>query len=62
MWPLTSISARLLAQGSILFKLVEITMAAVDSQVLPLMNAISTWAECSNVNDRAIDRLAMPLK
>jgi hypothetical protein len=34
----------------------------VDSQVLEVMSAISSWAECSNVNDRAIDRLAMTLK
>ena len=47
--------ACLLAQGSSLFKLVEITMATVDSQVLQATSAISSWAECSNKNDRAID-------
>ena len=35
------------------FKLVEITMATVNPQVLPAMNAISIWAECNNM---------MPLK
>jgi hypothetical protein len=48
--------AYLLAQSSSLFQLVEITMATADSQVLQAMNAISSssWAECSNVNDRSI--------
>ena len=36
-------------------------MATVDSQVLQAMSAISSWVECSNVNDCAIDRLATPL-
>jgi hypothetical protein len=30
-------------------------MATIDSQVLRAMSAISSWAECSNVDDRAID-------
>ena len=34
-------------------------MATVDSQILQLMNAILTWAECSNVNNHTIDRLAI---
>jgi hypothetical protein len=37
-------------------------MATVDSQVLQAMSAISSWAECSNANDRAINQLATPLK
>jgi hypothetical protein len=53
---------RLLAQGSSLFKLVEIMMANVDSQVIQAMSAISSWAECSKANDRAINRLTTPLK
>ena len=53
--------AFLLAQGSSLFKLLEITMATIDSQVLRAMSAISSWAECNNTNDRAINRLATPI-
>jgi hypothetical protein len=37
-------------------------MAAVDSQVLQAISAISSWEECSNTNYREIDRLAMPHK
>ena len=36
-------------------------MATIDSQVLRAMSAISSWAECSNTNDCAIDRLTTPL-
>ena len=50
--------AFLLAQGSSRFKLLEITMATIDSQVLRVMSA---WAECNNTNDCAIDRFATPL-
>jgi hypothetical protein len=50
--------ACLLAQGSSLFKIVELTMATVDSQVL---SAISSWAESTNANNHAIDQLAIPL-
>jgi hypothetical protein len=49
----------LLAQGSSLFKLIEITMATVDYQVLKAMSAISS---CSKANDRAIDRLTTLFK
>ena len=37
------------------------SLPTVDSQVLPAMNTFLIWAECSNVNNRTIDRLAMPL-
>jgi hypothetical protein len=37
-------------------------LATFDSQVLQAMSAISSWAECSKANDRAIDRLTTPLK
>jgi hypothetical protein len=36
-------------------------MATVDYKVLQAMSAISSWVDCSNANDHAIDRLAMPL-
>jgi hypothetical protein len=52
----------LLAQASSLFKLVEITMATVDSRVLEATSAISSWVEYSKANDHAIDRLTTPLK
>ena len=39
----------------------EITMVTVDSQVLQAMSTISSWAEYSNANNRAIDRLATSL-
>ena len=58
---LDNLHAFLLAQGSSRFKLLEITMATIDSQVLRAMSAISSWAVCNNMNDCAIDRLAMPL-
>ena len=58
---LDNLHAFLLAQGSRRFKLLEITMATIDSQVLRAMSAISSWAECSNTNDCTIDRLATPL-
>ena len=51
----------MLAQGSSLFKLLEITMATIDSHILQAMSAISSWAECNNMNDRAIDQLATPI-
>ena len=48
------------AQGSSRFKLLEITMTTVDSQILRAMSAISSWAECNNTNDCAIDQLTTP--
>ena len=36
-------------------------MATIDSQILRAISAISSWAECSNTNDCAINRLATPL-
>ena len=51
----------LLAQDSSRFKLLEIIMATIDYQILRAMSAISNWAEFSNTNDYAIDRLATPL-
>jgi hypothetical protein len=37
-------------------------MAIVDYQVVHDMSAILSWADCSNTNDQAIDRLATPFK
>jgi hypothetical protein len=52
-WPQV-LHAFLLAQASSLFKLIEITKVAADSQVPPAMSANSSLAECSNLNDHVI--------
>ena len=39
----------------------EITMATINFHVHQAMSAISSWAECSNTNNCAINQLATPL-